>query len=115
MGKIFVYCFCLIGVSNYVQATPVAEIEHLLLFVASTDCTYERNGTLHNGNEAVKHIRKKYNYYHDDIVSAEDFITYSATKSKLSGIDYVVYCQDQKAIKSSEWLLRELAVFRERK
>ena len=68
-----------------VLASTQDEINHLLNFVASTDCKYERNGTMHNGKEAIEHINKKYEYYSDDIESTEDFIKYSATKSKMSG------------------------------
>jgi len=88
------------------------EINHLLNYVSKTSCTYERNGTKHNGQEAVKHIRKKYQYYLDDIHSTEDFIKYSATKSKMSGKHYLIHCQGSKQIKSRAWLLKELAVYR---
>lgn len=88
------------------------EINHLLRFVNSTSCSYERNGTRHSGEEAVKHIQKKYNYYIDDIKSTEDFIKYSATKSKMSGKFYKIHCIGNKPVKSSEWLLEELQSYR---
>jgi hypothetical protein len=94
------------------MASNQDEISHLLNFVASTDCKYERNGTLHNGAEAVKHITKKYNYFKDDIETTEDFILYSATKSKMSGKYYKIHCANQAAIKSRDWLLSELMAFR---
>lgn len=89
------------------------EIQHLLNFVASTHCQYERNGTFHNGEEAVDHINKKYAYYEDDIETAEDFIQYSATKSMLSGKYYKVHCNNATPIKSQDWLLKELQSFRD--
>lgn len=91
-----------------------AEIQHLLNFVASTECQYERNGSFHNGEEAVEHINKKYAYYEDDIKTAEDFIKYSATKSMLSGKFYKVHCHNAVPIKSQNWLLNELHSFRDR-
>jgi hypothetical protein len=67
---------------------------------------------MHSGAEAVKHIRKKYNYFIDDIESTEDFIQYSATKSYLSGKYYLVYCGEHAPIKSRDWLLQELKSLR---
>jgi hypothetical protein len=109
--------FILILLSIYslnVFASPQEdEINYLLGFIASTDCQYERNGTLHNGKEAVGHIKKKYEYYSDDIESSEDFIKHSATKSNISGKYYKIHCTDKAAIKSKNWLLTELTVYRE--
>jgi len=95
-----------------VLASTGDEIEHLLQFVKTTSCQYERNGTVHNGEEAVAHIRKKYRYFKDDIESAEDFIKYSATKSKMSGKYYQVHCDNLPALNSRDWLLKELARYR---
>ncbi len=99
-------------ISFNVFASTQDEIAHLLKFVETTECKYERNGTLHNGAEAVKHINKKYQYYADDIKSAEDFIKYSATKSKMSGKYYKIHCANKAIVKSQEWLLTELKKFR---
>jgi hypothetical protein len=98
--------------SFYASASTEDEINHLLHFVENTDCRYERNGTFYKGSAAVKHINKKYNYFVDDISSAEDFIKLSATKSTLSGRYYKIHCGDNTPIKSQHWLLLELGRFR---
>ena len=98
-----------------VFASSQDEINHLLKFVSSTECQYERNGTMHNGLEAVKHINKKYDYFLDDIKKTEDFIKYSATKSKMSGKYYMVHCPNLVPIKSQDWLLKELKRYRSKK
>jgi hypothetical protein len=67
---------------------------------------------MHNGKEAVDHINKKYAYYIDDIESTEDFIKYSATKSKMSGKYYKIHCDNKASIKSQDWLLSELTNYR---
>ena len=95
----------------WVMANPT-EIDHLLHFVKHTQCQYERNGTRHNGVDAVAHIKKKYDYFKDDIKNTEDFIELSATKSTMSGKAYQVHCPNKKAITSKQWLLDELATFR---
>ncbi len=88
------------------------EINHLLSYVANTQCQYDRNGTLHSGAEAVEHINKKYDYFKDDIQTTEDFIKYSATKSKMSGNFYYIRCHEKAALKSKDWLLNELKRYR---
>jgi len=105
----------LLSISLNVFASTQEEINHLLSFVSTTKCKYERNGTIHNGKEAFEHIKKKYAYYSDDIVSTEDFIKYSATKSKISGKYYKIHCNNKAEIKSHDWLLAELAVYRKSK
>lgn len=88
------------------------EVEHLLEFVKNSPCTFIRNGSNYPGEESVAHIKKKYDYYRDDIKTTEDFIKYSATKSTMSSKYYTVACPDNKPIKAKDWLLNELALFR---
>jgi len=110
LSKIFLILLSTLSLNVF--ASTQDEINHLLSFVESTDCKYERNGTMHNGKEAVEHINKKYAYYSDDIESTEDFIRYSATKSKMSGKHYKIHCSNKSSIKSQNWLLNELMVYR---
>ena len=88
------------------------EINHLLQFVKATECQYERNGDMHNGEEAFKHINRKYEHFEDDIKTTEDFIKYSATESRMSGKKYKIHCQGQPEVYSKDWLLSELSNFR---
>ena len=99
-------------VPTFAFAKMQSEINHLLNYVKSTECQYERNGTFHQGPEAAQHITKKYKYYEDDIESTEDFIKLSATKSTISGKHYQIHCEGAKPVKSKDWLLKELAAFR---
>jgi len=95
------------------QEVTQQEIDHLLGFVANMACKYDRNGSIHNGPEARDHINRKYEYYKKDVKTAEDFVKYSATKSKMSGRSYKIHCPGEEAVSSSEWLLQELQAFRE--
>ena len=88
------------------------EIDHLLNYVKTTECTYIRNGDSYKGPKAVSHIQRKYDYFEDDIHSAEDFIRLSATKSTMSGSKYHIKCPDQAEVESGRWLLDELARYR---
>ncbi len=96
-----------------IQSGSKAEITHLLTYIETTQCQYIRNGDTHNGPEAVAHINKKYDYYRDDIDSAEDFIRLSATKSMISGSKYYIKCPGSAKVQSSQWLLDELGRYRE--
>lgn len=106
-------CFLMSMLSFSVLADANKEIEHLLNYVALTSCIYERNGDMYSGNEAVEHIKKKYDYFIDDIATTEDFVEHSATKSEMSGKHYKIHCMHQPSIKSSIWLLLELKRYRE--
>jgi len=98
--------------SNQIEVTR-QEIDHLLNFVANTDCQYDRNGSIHSGPEARDHINKKYQYYRKKVETAEDFVKYSATKSKISGRKYKIRCAGTEEKNASDWLLEELQAFRE--
>ncbi len=91
------------------------EVEHLLNFIANTPCTINRNGSLHNGPEALAHIKKKYAYYRDDIFSTEQFIELSASQSTFSGKAYTVRCGNGKTVITRQWLLAALAKYRSQK
>jgi len=88
------------------------EVEHLLEFVESTDCTFERNGKKYDGADAAKHIKRKYKYFRNKITTTEEFIEYSGTKSTMSGKPYLVYCADAGPIESKTWLMEELTLYR---
>lgn len=88
------------------------EIDYLLNFVKNTNCQYERNGDKHSGVNAAKHIKKKYDYYEDDIESTEQFIELSASKSTMSGKSYTIHCPNEPSISSQQWLLEALKAFR---
>jgi hypothetical protein len=93
-----------------------AEIAHLLDYVATPGCQFNRNGSWHDGAEARKHLRKKYDYLlkRNLVANAESFIEHAATESSMSGKDYLVRCGGGKAVASAAHLKEELARFRGR-
>ena len=93
-------------------ASPEAEIDHLLGFIAASPCAFIRNGVAYDGADAMAHIKDKYGYYRDEIHSAEDFIALAASKSALSGKPYLVKCGGTTE-PAADWISRELAVFRQ--
>jgi hypothetical protein len=95
-----------------VPPDQVNEVKHLLDFVNNSQCIINRNGTDYPAAKGIDHIKKKYDYFRDDIHSTEDFIEYSATKSTMSGKYYTVTCPDKETIKTQDWLMEELKRFR---
>ena len=104
-----------VAATGFGDVPPVQkpEVEHLISYLANTNCVMIRNGKKHDGEEAAKHVRRKYDHFRDDIGSTEEFIQYSATKSLLSSKLYQVQCPGEPAVNSRDWLLAELDSYRQ--
>lgn len=87
------------------------EVTHLLSFIEDSDCSFIRNGKEYDSVQAREHISKKYEYVKKRISSAEQFITYAASKSSITGTPYQVTCGDAK-MPSSTWLEQALRNYR---
>jgi hypothetical protein len=112
--KAFVFAALIVcAAAPTLAASPEAEIDHLLTFIAGSPCAFIRNGVAHDGAQAVSHIKDKYEHYREDIRSAEDFIALAASKSAMSGKAYLVQC-DGAERPAAEWLTQELSAFRQR-
>ena len=83
-------------------------IDYLLNYVAKSDATFIRNGQKHPPEEAVNHIKAKYEHFKNEIKTPEDFIRLSASKSLLSGQPYLVRTADGKEMRLDEWLTEVL-------
>lgn len=95
-----------------------SEIEHLLAYIEKSGCRFYRNGTWYNDPKAAReHVEKKYEYFlkKGKITSAEDFITWAATKSEISGRPYKVQCGTGPAEPFAPWLTAELNRYRKQK
>jgi uncharacterized protein DUF5329 len=92
-----------------------AEVQHLLDYLKNSGCRMDRNGSIHDADEAIKHIVRKYDYYRDDIKTTEDFIDRSASRSSFSGRAYKVLCPGQEARPTEDWLKEELERYRKPK
>jgi len=89
-----------------------AEIDHLIRYITESPCLFIRNGTEHAAGDALTHIMKKYEYFREEIDSAEVFIDRCASKSILSGKPYRVRCPGREPVETRTWLLEELQRFR---
>jgi hypothetical protein len=87
------------------QAESLDEsIKYLLDYVANSHATFIRNGQTHTPQEAVDHIKAKYEHFKNEIKTPEDFIRLAASKSLLSGQPYQVRTADGKEMRLDAWL-----------
>ncbi len=94
------------------QSDSRAVIEKLLKKVEASDCTFIRNGSDHTGKEAATHMRRKYQHFKDEIKTPEDFIEKCASKSELSGKEYLVKLPDGKVVSCKTWMTEQLKQLR---
>lgn len=90
------------------------EIDFLLSYVKNSECIFNRNGINYKGSEAVTHIKRKYDYYKNEIKTTEDFIDLAATKSEISGRNYTVKCKNSEIQALGKWLLKALNTLRKK-
>lgn len=70
--------------------------------------TFIRNGSEHSCEEAAAHLKAKWEKHGSKIKSAEDFITYLATKSSVSGEAYKIRFPDGREEPTAEVLQQAL-------
>ena len=89
-----------------------ARIEYLLGTVASLyDAQFIRNGTSYDSAAAVKHLRLKLRAAASRIKTAEDFISYCASASSVSGRPYEIRFSDGQVVLSADFLRQKLLEF----
>jgi len=88
------------------------EIDALIVAIGKLEgATFLRNGEAHTVTEAVNHLQMKRRKAGSRITSAEDFITYCATGSSLSGKPYRIRLADGTEVASADFFrarLREI-------
>ena len=79
------------------------EIDFLLETVATSNCTFIRNGKEHNAADASDHLamkRRRGKRYFD---TTEEFIENLASKSSWTGKPYQIRCGDDEAVPAGIW------------
>ena len=71
-----------------------AKIEYLLARIRRSPCTFIRNGEAYGGSRAAMHITWKYRKALKQIKTADDFIEEVASRSRVTGEDYLVKFSD---------------------
>jgi chitinase len=91
-----------------------AEVAHLLQYLETSGCQFQRNGTWHPGGKAKQHLKQKFDYLLNKglIETTEDFIRLGASQSSMSGKPYYVRCPEKEIVPSAQWLQTELLQYR---
>ena len=91
-----------------------AEIGALFKRMQAAKCQFNRNSSWYYATEAQEHLTKKLVYFEDRgaIRTTEDFITVAATKTSLSGKQYLVQCTGMGPQESNLWLQEQLKELR---
>ena len=87
-------------------------INYLLGYIDKSDATFIRNGRMHTPQEAVNHIKAKYEHFKNEIKTPEDFIRLAASKSLLTGKPYLVRAPNGKEMRLDVWLTDALKEYR---
>jgi hypothetical protein len=118
-NQIFFYLLSLFIVINlHSQTSKFSEkekITYILDELEKSKLIFIRNGDEYSAKEAREHMQKKLDYAGNRITSADQFITYIATKSSLSGKSYFVKYPDGKKVESAIWLREILARLEDKK
>lgn len=101
--------------AHAISPTAEAEIEKLIASVATSGCTFIRNGDEHEAKAAAEHLRKKYDYLKDDLESAEAFIEQAASRSSVTKTPYAIRCPQQAEVMSEQWFTAKLKTLRTNK
>jgi len=78
------------------------------------DATFIRNGTPYDAAHAADHMRLKLRFAGSRVKTAEDFITYCATGSSMSGIKYSIRFSDGRTVDSVTFLHGKLTEYEAR-
>jgi hypothetical protein len=105
------------ALSGEPDAAARTEIAHLLQYLETSGCQFQRNGSWYPAARAASHLEQKYEYLLKKglVTSAETFIERAATESSASGKPYSVKCAEAAAVPSADWLRNELQRFRTNK
>lgn len=97
------------------SATARAEIDALLAKLEHSGCRFNRNGSWYGAPEARAHLQKKLDYAieHDLLHSPEQFIAEAASRSSMSGEEYLVHCPGGQPQPSARWLHARLEEIRQ--
>jgi hypothetical protein len=88
------------------------EIDYLITTVGESGCTFIRNGSRHDAEDAASHMRLKYRRGKRYAPTAELFIERLASKSSFSGKLYFIECEGEEPVPSGEWLGARLEDYR---
>ena len=112
---LIIYPFLFLTSQSYPKLTEKEKITYLLDELEKSKLIFIRNGDEYSAKDARDHMQKKLDYAGNRITTADQFITYIATKSSLSGKSYYVKYPDGKQTESAVYLRNLLSKLEEKK
>ena len=108
--SILVILLVSIGICVQAQMTEEAKIEYLINSVNTVPegSKFIRNGTKHTTAAAIDHLRTKYKRGKKYAKTAADFVENIASKSSISGRNYLIEFPDGKTITAKEFFTNNL-------
>lgn len=106
MRKRFLYgaVFLMSHTNAFAAGSVEQDVEYLLSEISASNCEFIRNGSRYSADEAVEHMRMKYDYAKDDIETVDDFIKKVGSRSSFSGRTYMIECPSQNVTETGPWL-----------
>ncbi len=94
------------------QALEQQKIDYLIDTVAALkQASFIRNGQAYDASHAAAHMRLKLRFAGSRVKTAEEFISYCATASSMSGIRYAIRFADGHTMDSAAFLQQKLAEY----
>ena len=95
------------------QVHALGEEEKIMMIIESIKDTPEgtqfiRNDKLYSADNAVSHLKLKYSKTKSRVKTAEDFITYVASSSSISGKEYLLRYPHGTAVTAAAFLTESL-------
>jgi hypothetical protein len=91
------------------KLTEKEKIEKLISAIEALEgASFVRNGQSYSTDEAITHLRRKMESAGQQIKTVQDFIEQLASKSSLTGDEYMIRMPNGQAIKASDFLTQEL-------
>jgi hypothetical protein len=95
-----------------VEVMESQKIDYLITVIETLEnAEFVRNGKSYDAKSAADHLRLKGRKAKSRVKTAEDFITYCASGSSMSGKPYQIRFADGRAVLVAEYLRQKLAEF----
>lgn len=108
---LFIPCF------SFAALSELDKIEKLIVSIQDSNVIFIRNGQSYNSTDAAKHLRDKLDQAANSWFAPKKsdwtavmFIEKVASKSSVSGKDYLIQLPDGTVLKSKDWLFDKLRI-----
>jgi hypothetical protein len=112
VGLMLLVILCLLLTAHADMDQTQREIQHLMDYIAGSQCRFIRNGKTYDAEAARAHIQRKYDHVRRRVRTTEDFIDLAASRSSMSGDPYRVQCGARTWL-CADWLRAALEHLRQ--